>query len=244
MLGGEEAANGCGAARPRVLFLCWEKVAHGAAAQRLMSADRWPFEVIAVETGEGWRRLRFASQVDEVDRLLDDFAIAVGHGYDAWVLMAAAEQRTARGVTVPFLLLLNPVLGASQHLNGSLVGYRAPRGPRVRAAFGLDREEDGQRALIERAAYVFGDNDRHSSQADWRYLRGLGSQVHTIAGWHQRNWREIEEQLREVFATYALDIGELLGSRAAKSEVVVGRGDEDDNDDDDDDREVLRVAGS
>lgn len=206
------------ARQPRVLFLCWEKLARDPVAQRLMAQRTWPFQVSAVETRDEWRRRGFSFQVDQVDALLEEFTVAVAHGYDAWVLMAAAEQRAARGAEVPFLLLLNPVLGASQHLNGSLVGYRAPRGPRVRLAFGLDHDEDGVRALTSKVAYVFGDNDRYSSQRDWSYLRGLGCRVYTVRGWHPRHRREIEEQLEEIIGEYSREVAESLATALLSSE--------------------------
>jgi hypothetical protein len=189
-----------------VLFLCGEKLARSATAQRLIVDQSWPFEVSAVPTPEDWRRRTFGFQTSYVDGLFEHYGVAVAHGYDAWVLMAAAEQRAARAAASPFLLLLNPVLGASQHLNGSLVGYRAPRGPRVRAAFGLEPDADGSRALTTRVAYVFGDNDRYSSERDWRYLRGLGCRVYTVRGWHPRHRGAVEEQLHEIIADYSREV--------------------------------------
>jgi len=209
--------------RPRILLLCWERIARRRIVERWLTDVRSPFAVDAVEAVDGWRRNPFARQVDEIDTLLDTHAVAVAHGYDAWVLMAAAEQRAARAASLPYLLLLNPVLGASQHLNGALVGYRAPRGTRVRTAFGLDAEEDGCRQLIERTTYVFGDHDRYSAQRDWSYLRGLGSRVHTIRGWHRINWAGVEGQLREVFADYAAEIAERLRQPSADPRDLLSR---------------------
>ncbi len=199
----------------RVLFLRGEKLSRDPILQRLMSAADWPFQICSVTTRDEWRRRGFSYQVDQVDSLLDSFPIAVAHGYDAWVLMAAAEQRTARAEPAPFLLLLNPVLGESRHLNGSLVGYRAPRSPRVRTAFGLDPEAEGVRSLTGRVTYVFGDNDRYSSQRDWSFLRGLGCRVHTIRGWHPRHRREIEEQLADIISGYSHALSEALGAAGA-----------------------------
>lgn len=206
MAAGQVVARERGGEPLRVMFLCGERLAHSATAQRLMADPSWPFEVSAVATPEDWRRRSFGFQTAYVDGLFDDYGIAVAHGYDAWVLMAAAEQRAARDASCPFLLLLNPVLGASQHLNGSLVGYRAPRGARVRAAFGLEPEVDGRRALTSRVAYVFGDNDRYSSERDWLYLRGLGCRVYTVRGWHPRHRGAVEEQLLEIIADYSSEV--------------------------------------
>ncbi len=216
--GGQGGVQDRRARQPRVLFLCWEKLARDPVAQRLVTQSTWPFQVCAVETREEWRRHGFSFQVDQIDALLEDFTVAVAHGYDAWVLMAAAEQRAVRGAAVPFLLLLNPVLGASQHLNGFLVGYRAPRGPRVRSAFGLDPDEDGLRALTSKVAYVFGDNDRYSSERDWSYLRGLGCRVFTVRGWHPRHRREIEEQLEEIIGEYSREVAAALATALLSSE--------------------------
>ena len=197
------------AARDRVLFSCAEKVAQDPAAQRLLAEVFAPFDLSLVPSRSEDRRA-FAAAVTAVDAMLDDLLVAVGHGFDAWVLMAAAAERAARSVAVPYLLLLNPVLGACQHLNGSLLGYRAPRGRRVRAAFGLDVDEDGCRALIERTTYVFGDNDPHSSLRDWRYLRGLGCGVHVVRGWHERNRVAVESQVRDILVDYLRDLADRL----------------------------------
>jgi hypothetical protein len=219
--GGDDAA-----ARERALFLCREEIARDPSVQRLLNDAFAPFAVAVVVTNRRVRR-GFAEQVAELDAMLADCAVAIGHGYDAWVLMAAAAARADRDVLVPQLLLINPVLGASQHLNGSLLGYRAPRGRRVRAAFGLESEDDGHPELVERTTYVFGDNDPHSSLRDWRYLRGLGCRVHGIRGWHERNRASVESQLFEVLAEYARD-------QAAVSAATTG---------DDDEPDVRRVAG-
>lgn len=188
--------------RPQALFLSGQPVPDGSMADRLVSEAARAFEVCTVETGE-WRRRDFTGEVNRVDALLDQYGVAVGQSYDAWLLMAAAEQRAVRGDRMPFLLLLNPVLGSAQHLNGSLLGYRAPRSRRVRAAFGLDPEDDGHAALMRRVTYVFGDNDPFSSQSDWSYLRGLGCPVHVVRGWHQLHRSDVEERLREILAEYA-----------------------------------------
>ncbi len=230
MVAGQVVSQVRGAGPSRVLFLCGEKLARDPLAHRLMTQSDWPFEVFAVETCEDWRRRGFGSQVDQVDDLLEDYGIAVAHGYDAWVLMAAAVQRAKRGADIPFLLVLNPVLGTSQHLNGSLVGYRAPRSVRVRSAFGLDPDEDGQSSLTSRITYVFGDNDRYSAQRDWSYLRGLGCRVHTVRGWHPRHRVEIEDQLREIIADYSIELAESLAVAAPVGVAIES------------DDELLRVA--
>lgn len=188
--------------RPQALFLSGQPVPHGSIVDRLVSEAARAFEVRTVETAE-WRRRDFTGEVNRVDDLLDECGVAVGQSYDAWLLMAAAEQRAVRGHRIPFLLLLNPVLGSAQHLNGALLGYRAPRSRRVRAAFGLDPDDDGRAALVRRVTYVFGDNDPFSSQSDWSYLRGLGCPVHVVRGWHQLHRRDVEERLREILAEYA-----------------------------------------
>jgi hypothetical protein len=204
-----------------VLFLCGERLGRSATARRLMTDPSWPFEVSAVATPRDWRRHSFGFQIAYVDGLFDDYGIAVAHGYDAWVLMAAAEQRSARGAENPFLLLLNPVLGCSQHLNGSLVGYRAPRGARVRSAFGLEPDVDGRRPLTSKVAYVFGDNDRYSSERDWRYLRGLGCRVYTVRGWHPRHRGAVEEQLQEIIADYSREVvGKVAARRSAERDSL------------------------
>jgi hypothetical protein len=200
--------------RPRVLFLYGQAVVPDSMIGRFVGEAARLFEVRTVATGE-WRRRDFAAEVNRVDALLAESAVAVGQSYDAWLLMAAAEQRSGRGDALPFLLLLNPVLGAAQHLNGSLLGYRAPRSRRVRAAFGLDPAEDGRKALMRRVTYVFGDNDPFSSQADWSYLRGLGCPVHVVRGWHHLHRRDVEQRLREILADYAHDTAAMIAAETA-----------------------------
>ncbi len=202
---------------PRALFLHGAALGRNAFAQSLIGDADWPLEVVAVETLAVWRRRAFAEQVDDVDAQLETFSVAIGHGYEAWLLMAASQQRAERGARHPFLMLINPVLGTSQHLNGSFVGYRAPRSSRVRAAFGLDRGEEGSRELVERTAYVFGDNDRFSAERDWDYLRGLGSRVELIRGWHARNRREVGTALREVLAEHARELAGAVDTRRSPS---------------------------
>lgn len=196
----EKASQGFG-----VLFLCAERVARDPSAGRLMAQAFRPcsLTVIAAPRADG---RSFAQRVAAVDRLLDAFPVAAAHGFDAWLLMAAAAERVERKAPVPQLLLFNPILGGSQHLNGALLGYRAPRGRRVRAAFGLELDHDGHPALIERTTYVFGDTDPHSALRDWRYLRGLGCSVHVVRGWHERNRVAIESQLHEIIANYMNDL--------------------------------------
>ncbi len=155
----------------------------------------------------GERPAGFAAQVNELDRCLSRCEMSVGHGFGGWLLMAAAEQRMRRGDSLPPLLLLNPVLGSSQHLNGSLIGYRAPRSERVRAAFGLD-PNDGAVRLVQRVEFVFGDNDRFSSEQDWRYLRGLGYEVQLIYGWHERHSHEVGLRLESVVEDYIASLPE------------------------------------
>jgi len=213
------------ATRERAVFLCREEIARDPSVRRLLHEALAPLDVSVAVTNRRVRR-GFAEQVAEIDAMLADCAVAIGHGYDAWVLMAAAAERADRDLLVPQLLLVNPVLGASQHLNGALLGYRAPRGRRVRAAFGLEADEDGLPELVERTTYVFGDNDPHSSLRDWRYLRGLGCRVHGIRGWHERNRASVEAQLFEVLADYARDL-------VAVSDATPG----------DDEPDIRRVAG-
>lgn len=209
------------AGRPRALFLYGQPVVRGAMVERFVAEASRSFDVRTIETGP-WRRRDFAGEVDRVDTLLGESAVAVGQSYDAWLLMAAAEQRSGRGESTPLLLLLNAVLGTAQHLNGALLGYRAPRSRRVRAAFGLDPAEDGRRSLMRRVTYVFGDNDPFSSESDWSYLRGLGCPVHVIRGWHRLHRRGVEQRLREILADYSRAALASIAAEAADA----GRGNE------------------
>lgn len=197
--------RGDGAAGGRsVLFVCAERIARDPTVVRLLAGSFAPLDPVIVAASRDDRR-SFAERVAAIDRLLDGCEVGAGHGYDAWMLMAAAAERAERSASLPRLLLFNPVLGASQNLNGSLLGFRAPRGRRVRAAFGLDPEEDGDAALMARAAYVFGDTDPHSALRDWRYLRGLGCAVHIVRGWHERNRTAVEAQMRDVIVEFVRD---------------------------------------
>ena len=207
---GDVGAGIEGQDRARVLFMYGEAAGRSALTRSLVDDVAWPLSVVSVETRKEWRRHSFAEQVDEIDAQLERFSVAVGHGYEAWLLMAACEQRERIGKTIPFLMLINPVLGCSQHLNGALVGYRAPRSLRVRSAFGLDRREEGKRPLIARAAYLFGDNDRFSAETDWQYLRGLGSQVHVIRGWHDTNRARVGMALRDILIEHARGVVEAM----------------------------------
>jgi hypothetical protein len=153
-----------------------------------------------------WKQRPFADQVAEVDAWLDAAEIAAGKSYGAWLLLAAAAQRAERGSGVPPLALWNAPLGQARHLNGALVGYRAPRAAQVRTALGIDLRHRGAILPTARLSFVFDDDNRQASDADAASLRRVGFDVHAVARREGETAVAAGQRLRSVVESFAADL--------------------------------------
>jgi hypothetical protein len=127
-----------------------------------------------------WRRKSFGEQIGLLEGWLGEVQIGLGHSFGAWLLLAAAEQRVSLGAETPPLVLWNSPLGRGSHLNGALVGYRAPRSQRVRAALGLDPLHRGAILPTGSISFVFERNNRQAAPQDTARLAGVGFSVLSV----------------------------------------------------------------
>jgi len=170
----------------------------------LLSAVEWDFPSTPA-VAPFWKQRRFAEQVTQVDSWLEAADLAAGKGYGAWLLLAAAAQRVERGSGFPPLALWNAPLGEARHLNGALVGYRAPRATRVRTALGMAAQHHGAILPTARLSFVYDGDSRQATDADASRLRRVGFDVHVV-GRCGGDAGSGEQRLRAVLATFAADL--------------------------------------
>ncbi len=136
----------------------------------------WPGSCYAPPLSSERLARPFQLQVDEIDPLFS-CAVAVGFSWGAWLALAAAHQRLARGASIPRLLLLSPVLGRGGSGAAGL-GFFAPRSRRIRHALGLDQ---GSRVFsLSRTTIIRGASDPQCLADDARVLQCLGFTLHTV----------------------------------------------------------------
>jgi len=182
----------------------------------LVATVDWDFPA-APTVASFWKQRYFSEQVTQVDSWLDSTDIAAGKSYGAWLLLAAAAQRVERGRGFPPMALWNAPLGQAQHLNGALVGYRAPRADRVRTALGIAEEHRGAILPTARLVFVYDGDSRQATDADASELRRVGFDVHFI-GSSGGDVEPGEQRLRAVVAAFAADLVAARELRAAARE--------------------------
>jgi hypothetical protein len=179
----------------------------------LVSAVEWDFPAVPA-VASFWKLRRFSEQVTQVDGWLDSTDLAAGKSYGAWLLLAAAVQRVERGRGFPPLALWNAPLGEARHLNGALVGYRAPRAARVRRALGIAAQHHGAILPTARLAFVYDGDSRQATDADASQLCRVGFDVHFV-GSAGGDAGPGERRLRSLVAAFAADLVALRELRAA-----------------------------
>lgn len=190
-----------------------------SAPDEMVSAVEWQFPA-SPAVAPYWKQRYFAEQVDEVDSWLDASDLSVGKSYGAWLLLGAAVQRVERGCTFPPLALWNAPLGEARHLNGALVGYRAPRAARIRAALGIDAEHRGAILPTARLSFVFDADSRQATDADAARLQRVGFDVHFVPRGRGEPAADGDRRVRAVVDGLAAD---LLAARLLRASALPAR---------------------
>jgi hypothetical protein len=165
----------------------------GAPPLDLVVTAPWTAPIHVPALSATWLARPFAAQVADVRGWLGDAALAVGHSWGAWLLLAAAEERVGRGEALPRLLLLSSVLGMGTHPSGRPLGYIPPRSRRIMAALGIGEVEGGVRLPLERLTFVHGEQDEQMPVATARAVAERGYVVKVVPGGHRLDGKDARE---------------------------------------------------
>lgn len=166
-----------------VLYLHGRGSEPGSPPGDLVASYSWSEPVVAPALTADWLALPFADLVGHVDDWLEASVLAIGHSFGAWLLLCAAVERSKRGVSIPRLCLLAPILGKGFN-DKTGIGYFAPRARLVRSALGLDGV-NARECLQERIHFVHAERDDQTSIGDAYKLRSLGYAVTLLPGGHR-----------------------------------------------------------
>jgi len=153
-----------------------------------------------------WLARPFGEQADAVDRWMDPpRTLAIGHSWGAYLLLAAALQRTSRGVNVPQLLLLSAVLGTGgvQGAGKPSLGFIAPRAREIQRALGLDGESPDPILPRDRLSFIHGESDEQCPVDHLHALAASGYDVTIVPGGHRLDAPEAMFTVRNSLGRYA-----------------------------------------
>lgn len=167
----------------------------------LVASCPWGEPLVAPGLTDDWLALPFPRLVEQVDGWLESSSLAIGHSFGAWLLLCAAVERAKRGVEIPRLCLLAPLLGKG-FSEETGIGYFAPRAKPVRAALGFEPgrvHEDLQRRL----RFVHAEQDGQTSIEDADRLRSLGYTVAVLPGGHRLDHPKARTDVARVLRGFA-----------------------------------------
>lgn len=142
-----------------------------------------------------WLARPFAEQVGDVGGWLDRADVAVGHSWGAWLLLAAAVERVERGLDLPNVVLLAPLLGTGRHPGGAPLGFIPPRSRRLAAALS---PPDAKMSTLpaESVTIIHGEDDEQVPIENVRDAVGDRYRLLTVPGGHRLDHPEARQTVR------------------------------------------------